>query len=859
MKKGLFLALFALLIAIVSAQPHSVIIGFVDSEGNTIAEEDLHWEAERVNEFPGDVLNEITSFSTAFYPSITGPSGDMSMLQIQCADFTNPWAPGQVVSIYIEKLSTGDGTYLDITLTSAGVDLWDPTYTPIFLGSVPGPWPLPVAPIYPQNNTTEIALPVQFEWGNCITNEGYKISIGTDNPPTNIVDMLDLGLSFQYNCNQLTNDETYYWQITPYNSLFGDAWDCPVWSFTTSQSAHGPLVYNDTIDFSVVDVNTTSNQSQIVFYNPGAETVTINNPLELSGNDSDLFNMYDNNIYPTAIPAMDSISLFVDFTPTSPGHKYAEIEFTEEGHSAVEVITIEGYGYEPDGNDSSDTATFLDTQLWGTRGVIVPDNDIDWYVCWAPYTATFSVEVINDLNSQMDFLVTAFGPYTVNNAIIDENVPTLIDYLAEPWEIEASIYADGYYYIKVENLNRDRQTQVEICDYQLWLDVDPFLPSILPPQYLNCEIIYNGIELSWEEDINSEDVLYNVYRDDVQINTEPVNENYYFDPEENLIQEQLYEYKVTAFITEPAFLESEPCDSVIVTFVDIAEPPIHEDFEDYDDFSTTFGDWVTIDGDGENTMSFGGLGSFPDENSPMSFIIFNPDSTTPPLQNADAYSGNKYAAALSSVSSGNDNWLITRPIHLGTNTGYGDEPYISYIIRPYSNQLGLEQIEFCISNGSINPDDFTVISGNEPLGVPEAWTQYSFDLSAYCDQIIRVAIHHVSPQGMMLMVDDIMMIGTVDNEDNEQPVIESAITLHNNYPNPFNPETTISFNMAQNAHVKLDIYNVKGQLIETLVNDEMKQGNHCIIWDAKEYPSGIYFYKLQSETYTKTKKMVLMK
>ncbi len=85
-----------------------------------------------------------------------------------------------------------------------------------------------------------------------------------------------------------------------------------------------------------------------------------------------------------------------------------------------------------------------------------------------------------------------------------------------------------------------------------------------------------------------------------------------------------------------------------------------------------------------------------------------------------------------------------------------------------------------------------------------------------------------------------------------------------NYPNPFNPTTTINYSIPGRGNIKLAVFNVKGQRVKTLVNREMPSGEHSVIWGGDDdngvkVASGIYFYKLQAGTYTKTKKMILMK
>ncbi|MDD2331652.1 MAG: FlgD immunoglobulin-like domain containing protein, partial [Candidatus Cloacimonetes bacterium] len=91
-----------------------------------------------------------------------------------------------------------------------------------------------------------------------------------------------------------------------------------------------------------------------------------------------------------------------------------------------------------------------------------------------------------------------------------------------------------------------------------------------------------------------------------------------------------------------------------------------------------------------------------------------------------------------------------------------------------------------------------------------------------------------------------------------------AISGLNNYPNPFNPSTTISFSLQRPGEVSLAIYNLKGQKIKTLLEGKMTGGTHQIVWNGKDNagqaaPSGIYLYRLQADGKNQTGKMVMMK
>jgi hypothetical protein len=83
--------------------------------------------------------------------------------------------------------------------------------------------------------------------------------------------------------------------------------------------------------------------------------------------------------------------------------------------------------------------------------------------------------------------------------------------------------------------------------------------------------------------------------------------------------------------------------------------------------------------------------------------------------------------------------------------------------------------------------------------------------------------------------------------------------LYSNYPNPFNPTTTIQFDLPKPSQVSLDIYDLLGRKIETIVNEKQEAGTHSVIWDGKDRSSGIYFYKIQTGDFTETKRMLLLK
>ncbi|MFQ6677142.1 MAG: T9SS type A sorting domain-containing protein [Fidelibacterota bacterium] len=95
----------------------------------------------------------------------------------------------------------------------------------------------------------------------------------------------------------------------------------------------------------------------------------------------------------------------------------------------------------------------------------------------------------------------------------------------------------------------------------------------------------------------------------------------------------------------------------------------------------------------------------------------------------------------------------------------------------------------------------------------------------------------------------------------ENDIVLDSYAILNVYPNPFNPTTTIRFNVgdAYMLPLRLDIFNITGRLVETLVSGELVAGEHEIVWNAGNLSSGVYFVQLVSGDFSQTQKVVLMK
>lgn len=106
--------------------------------------------------------------------------------------------------------------------------------------------------------------------------------------------------------------------------------------------------------------------------------------------------------------------------------------------------------------------------------------------------------------------------------------------------------------------------------------------------------------------------------------------------------------------------------------------------------------------------------------------------------------------------------------------------------------------------------------------------------------------------------------GTAQPVSNDDSVITVITELQGNFPNPFNPTTSINYSLKEAGAVKIEIYNLKGQLVKTLVNEIKNAGNHNIIWNGQDaqgraVSSGIYLYRMEAGTYRHSQKMIMMK
>ena len=105
------------------------------------------------------------------------------------------------------------------------------------------------------------------------------------------------------------------------------------------------------------------------------------------------------------------------------------------------------------------------------------------------------------------------------------------------------------------------------------------------------------------------------------------------------------------------------------------------------------------------------------------------------------------------------------------------------------------------------------------------------------------------------------MLAEIPTADVKENTINlpNDFTLHGNYPNPFNSSTTIQYELKENSAITLSIFDIDGSEVEVIVSDYQFAGEHSIVWNSQNIPSGIYFIRLSSKDFIQTRKAILLK
>lgn len=180
--------------------------------------------------------------------------------------------------------------------------------------------------------------------------------------------------------------------------------------------------------------------------------------------------------------------------------------------------------------------------------------------------------------------------------------------------------------------------------------------------------------------------------------------------------------------------------------------------------------------------------------------------------------------------------------------------YLSVIATGTDDQLWWEGDRVLLATVTFNLEDTMTICIDTTWWPPTARLAFT-----------RMDAQTYFPRTNMPLCFRVDTVGTgvreIPGSENSRP---TEFALSQNYPNPFNPDTYIEFELARASHVKIDIFNIVGQKVKTLVDEEMQPGRYVADWDSKDQQgnsvsSGIYFYRMQADNFSDMKKMLLVK
>jgi hypothetical protein len=214
----------------------------------------------------------------------------------------------------------------------------------------------------------------------------------------------------------------------------------------------------------------------------------------------------------------------------------------------------------------------------------------------------------------------------------------------------------------------------------------------------------------------------------------------------------------------------------------------------------------------------------------------------------------------------NDDWIFTQTF----SAQAGDSLIWMMLIgadttfQPYLDSM---QVYVCSDQDPAAVlQKLATIKSLDSAGIPLSgndWTEHKYDLSSFAGQTICIAFRYnmnVLVDGLWCNIDNLFIgnhsaigIQQISNE------IPRQFQLKQNYPNPFNPITNIEFDIAKTSNVNLVIFNSIGQVVSTLVNQELRAGSYKYDFNASGLPSGSYFYRLTAGDFVKTNKMILVK
>jgi len=377
----------------------------------------------------------------------------------------------------------------------------------------------------------------------------------------------------------------------------------------------------------------------------------------------------------------------------------------------------------------------------------------------------------------------------------------------------------------------------------------PIIPQLNPPHSLVVEKIGLTVELNWQAPatVNNIGIFehYNIYRNDTLIISDNVITTTTF-IDDDIQLGGSYIYAVTAQYTQA---ESEPTNAEEVFFARLNPPQELSAVINEDSVLLT---WIA-------PLEEEGGGTFEHYHIYRNETLIISDNVVTTFTDGDVQMGGLYTYTVTAKYSEGESehsntaeafFAILNPPRYLEAILEGDVISLSWIVPIAEDGLGTFQYYRVYRNGNLIPTE-------------------EFMTTFYTDSDIEIGIdstytYFVTAQ--YLQGESIPSNTAVirPSSGSEETLGNCKTELLNNYPNPFNPSTVISFSLEREQQVELAIYNLKGQRVKNIVNSVMGVGLHRVVWNGlddsgKVVSSGIYFYQMKTQDYIKMKKMLLVK
>jgi VCBS repeat-containing protein len=327
--------------------------------------------------------------------------------------------------------------------------------------------------------------------------------------------------------------------------------------------------------------------------------------------------------------------------------------------------------------------------------------------------------------------------------------------------------------------------------------------------------------------------------------------------------------------------EFQVTDEVLVTVTATNDPPevvaaIEDLLVDEDSAPVVLGDLDNIFGDIDSDLAF----TYSNDNESLVTVTIDDDNAV-----ILTFTGDASGTANLTFSAWDGEFTVTDEVPV-TVTAINDPPGVFALISPANDStitIDNDNTDGLLTFSWEEPDDVegdAILFRFEGTGIFESISQDSLETAElvviYADLIIALGEEEIVTGTWTVYASDAEDTTIVSNgpftltidgsslEVNEELFIPDIFALHQNYPNPFNPVTTIAYDVPEMTSVRVDIYNILGQQVRTLINRSHEPGYYRIQWDGtNDYgevlPSGMYIYSIQASGFTRVKKLVLMK